>query len=370
VLAIFDMSSVNVVRYNSEFLRNTKEKYVAYVDDPNLCVDLKDSRSILICTAYWKISKLISSLQDNKISAIVISGQRPADLRILIASNKLGIPIIYKMHGLYVPHMKRSVSFFVSKFIKVFRTLFYLVDISIFTRNVSISIGMLSSFVFGVTRSKWASSEWLRVDVGLVWSEYWKAWHEEHWAMLPRSGWEITGNPDTVKFDHLQIGGDCIVYIYQTLVEDGRIDFEVMGVFYDSLQEIATRQNKTVHVKWHPRGDRGICEGLEDRGFHIHNELPIGGSYVGHYSSLLGVVPLMDGLVIIFELEGHPTPESIRECATEITSDFDVLERALKSNYVADNVKRRNAIYYFGDAFVQDVELSIIERYVNSKSFS
>ena len=78
----------------------------------------------------------------------------------------------------------------------------------------------------------------------------------------------------------------------------------------------------------------------------------------------------MDGQVTIFELEGHPTPESIVACATKVTSDIDVFEQALNSKCAADDSKLKDAIYYFGAAFMPEVELSIIEKYVNKKGLS
>ncbi|MFC1546089.1 hypothetical protein ACFL4I_01565 [Pseudomonadota bacterium] len=365
MLAIFDMSSANIERYNSDLLKNYSGQYVAYVDDPEFCTELDSPEAILICSSGWSIKKIMHSIEKHHVSVVIISGQRPADFRIVIAANKLNIPIIYKMHGLYVTRVKRNALFYFSNISKVFKTVRYLFDIAFSTGNIRIAIGIFLSFVFGWPRRNWMVSEDLRVDHGLVWSEYWKSWHERCWSMNPRQGWKTTGNPDTTKFATIPTKDKSFCYVYQTLVEDGRISRSTMESFYDKLARIARTQNKIVHVKWHARGDATMREGLERRGFHIHNKFPIGTIYVGHFSSLLGLVPLIGGLVIVFELEGHATPDPIRQCATLITSDIDTLEEGVASTYDVDESKKTNAIYYFGDHYFHNVEELIVSQHTD-----
>lgn len=363
MLAIFDMSSVNILRYNDSLLSNIKEQYIAYVDDPECCTEIDNPDVTLICSSGWSIKKIINSFKRNKVSAVLISSQRPADLRIILASNQLKIHVIYKMHGLYTVNITRKYSFYFSNFRKVVRTVGYLFDIAMYTKNITIISGVILSFVFGASREKWMTSEMLRVEHGLIWSEYWEKWHEEHWSMNPRQGWKITGNPDTTKFSNTQVDTNSICYVYQTLVEDGKIACSVMESFYDMLADVAKNQNKKVNVKWHARGSSIIRRALEARGFHIHNSFPVGKTYVGHYSSLLGLVPLIDGFLIVFELEGHLSPLPISKCATFVANDKDSLVTGLTSSFSIDNSKKENAIYYFGTDYDYNVEASIISKY-------
>jgi hypothetical protein len=365
MLAIFDVSTVNIKRYNSEFLKSQSSQYLAYVDDPELCEPIDDDKCLLVCTGWWRVSKFISHFQDHEISAIIVSGQRPADLRVLVAAGALKIPVIYKMHGLYVPYMKRGVRFYLGKIGKSVRTLFYLADVALVTRDLSISLGMFMSFIFGRRRTNWAASELLRVEVGLIWSEYWQAWHKEHWGMDPRGGWLIVGNPDTVKFKQVQVDSGSIVYIYQTLVEDGRIDRKLMMQFYDCLESAATNTGKSVYVKWHPRGDREIRDGLIARGFVIFNDMPKADMYVGHYSSLLGLVPAIGGHVIVFELDGHVTPEAISKIACEVVYNLSDFKKTVEDFDATLPSKKSEAIYYFGDHFNENIEKEILSKLVD-----
>jgi hypothetical protein len=205
----------------------------------------------------------------------------------------------------------------------------------------------------------------LRVEVGLIWSEYWAAWHKEHWGMSPRDGWLIVGNPDTVKFRQVEVDGGSIVYIYQTLVEDGRIDLKLMTEFYDGLQSAAKNAGKSVHVKWHPRGDREIRDGLISRGFLICNDMPKSDMYVGHYSSLLGLVPVIGGHVIVFELDGHVTPEAIGKIASEVVFNVNDLGKIVEGFDASWPSKKSEAIYYFGGHFDRNIENESISKLIN-----
>jgi hypothetical protein len=368
MLAIFDISSVNISRYNSELLNSYSEQYIAYVDDPEMCVGTKSSKEeVLVLSGGWSIRKIMHSFKNYGVSIIIISGQRPADFRFIIAANSLGIPIVYKMHGLYVEHVKRHIVFYFSNIKKTLRTIAYLYDISLFTKSIATSKGILLSFIFGDNRKSWMNLENLRVDYALAWSEYWISWHELHWGMNPRHGWRVIGNPDSVKFrtNKVEVHGLC--YIYQTLVEDGRISKSTMESFYDNLAEIAHKKKTVVNVKWHIRGDTSIRTSLERRGFRIYDAFPIGRIYVGHYSSLLGLIPVVGGSLFVFELKGHKTPTPIAKCATLVTDNIETLAKGMTLAHTVDINKLNNAIYYFGDRYSQNIENLIISQYVVDK---
>jgi len=364
MLAIFDMSSVNISRYNSELFKHYSKQYIAYVDDPELCIETKCSNETLICSGGWPIKKIAHSLRSYGVSIIIISGQRPADFRFVIAANSLGIPIVYKMHGLYVRRVKRHTSFYFSNFKKIFRTVNYLYDIALFTRGIAISKGILLSFIFGSDRKGWVRSENLRVDYALVWSKYWASWHKRHWGMNPRHGWKVVGNPDSVKFSQCKAEDQSLCYIYQTLVEDGRIGKSTMESFYDDLAKMAQKQKLLINVKWHARGDTLIRAGLERRGFQIYDDFPVGHTYVGHYSSLLGLVPIVGGSLFVFELEGHSIPEPVVKCATLVTNSIETLAESMILTHAKDKDKVVNAIHYFGGEYSQNIETSIILKHI------
>ena len=147
MLAIFDMSSVNIERYNTALLKRYTGKFLAYVDDPDCCEDIDAPKAELICSGGWSIKKFRDSFVMNGLTVLLISGQRPADFRVIVAANSLNITIVYKMHGLYVEKVSRKLSFYLVSIKKVLRTIGYLFNIAMFTKDIRISIGVLFSFI-------------------------------------------------------------------------------------------------------------------------------------------------------------------------------------------------------------------------------
>ena len=47
---------------------------------------------------------------------------------------------------------------------------------------------------------------------------------------------------------------------------------------------------------------------------------------ITHYSSILGLAPLSGGKIIAYELEDHPTPESIKKISNYIITNFSEIE--------------------------------------------
>ena len=47
----------------------------------------------------------------NDITQAVISGQRIADFRFTLAAKEANVKVVYQMHGLYIPYMKREFGF-------------------------------------------------------------------------------------------------------------------------------------------------------------------------------------------------------------------------------------------------------------------
>ena len=203
MLAIFDMSSVNIERYNKSLLMNFDKKILCLVDDPELFYDIPNQPSMVV--GGFSITRLAEVFLENKISCLLVSGQRCADIRVFVAANKVNIPIVYKMHGLHVPYMERNFSFYFKKLNKAIRTLYYLVDVCFETKTVKLAFGVFCSFVFGRSRRWWANDHVFQVDSCMVWSEYWINWHERYWYMRPSRGWTVLGNPDSTNFQRVPV---------------------------------------------------------------------------------------------------------------------------------------------------------------------
>lgn len=358
-LCIFEMSSINARRFNPS-LEPQFDEIVCLVDDPE-CYFPDDTFSCEVCCGGWSISQLKRFLMRNNITQAVISGQRIADFRFTLAAKEANVKVVYQMHGLYIPHMKREFGFYLSKLKKSFRTARYAVDIGVWLRSFAMSFWQIGNFVFGNVRSKIMRFRELHPDHAIVWSQYWVEWHREHYQFPIHLPFSICGNPDTMKFSHRKQSG-VVQYIYQTLVEDGRIAEQDMLDYYNRLKASATQENLTVVVKWHPRGNLHFRAVLGGLGFEITDDLIEQSTWCGHYSSLLGLGPLLGSNVIVHELIDHPTPFSIAQIAQDIQpvlrSDDGTL--ALKSN---NAMKLKAAQYYFGPEFDQS---AVLEQLVES----
>lgn len=319
MLAFFDMSHVNIKRYNSS-MRKYFSSAIAMVDD-GVFFENDPDFSECVKTSWWSIGRMQRYFVKKGVTCLVISGQRIPDYRVILAAKAANVKVIYKMHGLYVPHMKRSLGFFLGSFEKVFRFLFYLVQIGLNLRSARIPIFMFLNFTIGSPRRLFVSrTKKLDVDVAGVWSEYWKDWHINNYSFNLESNFVYIGNPDYEKFKFSAGPADTYLYIYQTLVEDGRITQTEMDEYYKSLANAAAAKGKRIYVKMHPRAGQGAGQHLERLGFGITEELWSDSVFIGHYSSLLGLAPGLNSKVIIHELSGHPTPESIVAVANKVVT--------------------------------------------------
>ncbi len=359
MLAIFDMSSINIQRYNDTLLKTYSGPILAIVDDPDLIFSADQDNVKSICSAGYSIAALEAMFTTYGVKVVLISGFRPADLRVIIAANNCNLTLIYKMHGLYIPHMKRSIKFFINNFMKSIRTLSYLWNIGTTTRSFLLPIGILLSFLAGSSRSAWATNPLLKIDHALVWSNYWVNWHKVHWFLNPPH-WHLIGNPDSVKFKHFTTSSEHVCYIYQTLVEDGRIAPSIMNDFYDNLHTWSLKSGRKIMVKWHPRGDHCHKIRLESLGFEITDDWPITDTYIGHYSSLMGLVPILNGRVIACELAGHKVPETIKNIASQLVPVEGEIPLAIRMENDSANHLYSNAKFYFGSLYDQSFEKDLI----------
>ena len=146
-LCIFEMSSINARRFNPS-LEPQFDEIVCLVDDPE-CYFPDDTFSCEVCCGGWSISQLKRFLMRNDITQAVISGQRIADFRFTLAAKEANVKVVYQMHGLYIPYMKREFGFYLSKLKKSFRTARYAVDIGVCLRSFAMSFWQMGNFVFG-----------------------------------------------------------------------------------------------------------------------------------------------------------------------------------------------------------------------------
>lgn len=356
------MSSVNARRYNAS-LQDLFPKLLCLIDDPELLLNDGTFKSE-ICCGYWSISKIERYFIDNDVGLIVISGQRIADHRVTIAAKLSGTTVLYKMHGLYVTQMHRNIAFYVKKSIKVMRTLYYCYDISRHAKNRVLFYDEISNFIQGNRREVIMRNSLLQPDYSVVWSEYWAQWHKDNYFFSDEMKYVVSGNPDTTKVKTTQ-SSNVLTYIYQTLVEDGRISRSLMFNYYTKLKALELIMQAKISIKWHPRGDLCIKRELSDMGFEIVDTVTQNSIWIGHYSSLLGTGPLLNNRIVIHELPYHSTPQSIIDISDNLVKYHNDEDLDIQINDYAPT-KIVNARANFGDFYNPDYERSLIDAVINN----
>lgn len=361
-VGIFEMTTSNALRYNSELLSVLEKNGAAvkiFVDDENDC----SSSFQVVSRKYWSIERLTEEIRGTDV--VVINAQRIPDYMVVCAAESALVPVVYLMHGLYVPHMKREISFYLKAIGKSLRYFCYAFMIGIFLKSWFLSVKMILNFIFGYPSRQFLQRfDKLQVTVALIWAETWQAWHEENWFMAPEKGWTTIGNPDLARFSWKEPEKNTICYVYQTLVEDGRIEKELMIKFYSELKRFSDSNNLHVKVKWHPRGSEQLKSILHEHNFSIVDDgsIPVGDMVIGHYSSLLGAFPLKSVPVLIVELPGHKTPVSIVGIASRVVcwSKFSSTEIQIP-HLVHSQEAKKNSERYFG----KEPDYVVIEKVIN-----
>ena len=345
-ICLFEVDAVDADRFYVEPLTLTDDEVkLILIDDPSEYEKyLKTGRlrdCPVICTAWCCIGKLSELLIKYRIEVLLIDSHRVVDLPIISAARRAQITISYTQHGIYVPFMKRSVGFFVTKLFKTLRYLYYAIIVSVNEKDLGLLTNLIRIHVFGGDRSYLTKYGKFFPDQSVVFSPYWADWHCEFYK-FPNSNILPVGATDFRKFEFGEVFDDSyFCYCYQTLVEDGRINKGLMLTFYDELDTWRRNRKMSVVVKWHPRGSPKFQHYLVSLGWLImEDKIPNTKAVVGHYSSLLAYWGIHGRSVVTVDLPGHEVIESFRSWTHTPKSISEI-----KFNLHSNTDKCR---YYFG----------------------
>ena len=318
-ICLFEVDAVDVDRFYVVPMNLTTDTVkLVLIDDPSeyrkylSTGRLRDG--LVICTAWFSIDRLATLLIENDIEVLLTDSHRVVDLPIILAARDSRITISYTQHGIYLPFMKRSAGFFLRKITKTFRYLYYAVIVAIHQKNVRLALELIGIHVFGCDRTYLDKYPHLFADQSVVFSDYWAKWHVDFYRFPNRNIFPV-GATDFRKFEFTdEYDERYISYCYQTLVEDGRIEKELMFDFYNDLNVWRLQHGLEVLVKWHPRGDNNCRDHLCSLGWAIVDDrIPNTQYVIGHYSSLLSFWGIHGRTVITLGLEGHDIIESFRD---------------------------------------------------------
>lgn len=275
-------------------------------------------------------------LRNTDRSVLFTFAMRPPEFYINARAREIGVPSRLVQHGIFIPFMKKTVSYFFSETKKLYYyaksvyALAGMTDLSAF----SLFKDVVEIYIFGkkkISDSAFAAKGDI-VDEVYVYSAYWLEYFSQNYGCSRDSCVEV-GAPDLAGFDAQfdQPKEDAVCYICQTLVEDGRLPEHVFLKFVDSFCK-SLEETDRLYLKLHPRTNIALYELLTRRENTVvcSDSMPYCEKYVGHYSTLLARSLFVTGNVFLWEFDGHPIPEYFEQSASDIASSSDRLLQFLR----------------------------------------
>ena len=268
---------------------------------------------------------------DCRCDTVVINGNRITDLLITLIAKSIAIDVVYIQHGMYIEFMKRTSSFFVSQFLKTTRYFGYAVRVAMLLKSPSLLLNLIAVHIFGKPRSVLTQYPFYP-DLCWVYTQYWQDWHIQKYGFPSQLAYSFFTFPDFIRFESRPERKDRVLYVYQTLVEDGRISPAIMDEFYFNLLRQGTRMGVSVIVKGHPRMSSIYRTYFGQANIEVVEEyVPLTDIVIGHYSTLLGFCGTKGSKVVCIPLEGHIIPESFA-WANQVGRVEDLQLRLMVSN--------------------------------------
>ena len=348
MIIFFEIDKVNVERYYFNRLeKNFKsEKVVVVLEDP---IQLKIFRNKYPKIKSFQFLDWIKGVSKKyKNSNVFINGNRIPDLLMAKVSNENDCKVIFIQHGMFVEFMKRDTSLFLMNMKKALRYAYY----AILLRK---AISLFKIHLLGFSRVLTSDRKDFYPHHAFVFNEYWKEWHNKNYFFNQTKIFSLLKNNDTEQ-NVIRLN-NTVVYCYQTLVEDGRIDINYFKEVMNKIIQSVKASGLNFVVKGHPRMSdsttdyfKEICVEVIQSGFIC------GGIVVGHYSSLLARWVYEGDALIIVELEGHNIPEPVKKLATIICYPENLAEDLKKLDYSKSEYLRSKSDFYFNFAGKNSVE--------------
>ncbi len=300
----------------------------------------KNSVLIKVSTVTGRsIKKQLSKCQ---LKTLTVMAQRIPDTAFVLAAKELGIHTVMYQHGLYIPFIKRETSLLVNQVRKVFRFVCYVNAVSALINKSFITtlFNYIQVFLLGKNITKTGLPfEKLNVERVLVYGEYWKQYHRDVF------GYSIE-QQDTVGYPELKsltnekenIISPGVCYITQTLVEDGRLDRQILIDFLKRLALSCENNKQALIIKLHPRSDLSIYKNLSGNVVFERQCFPISDIYVGHYSSLVAKAAYVTNNILLIDFPGHDIPEYIKSISAHrlFYNESEKITEALAGSQVKD----------------------------------
>lgn len=343
-------SSAKIRLMYFEHEKNTSEEKLLSLCPPNTTLEKVN---------YTSRKDVESSLRAFNPSVVIFFAQRIPDSVIVLIAKRLGYPTLMFQHGLYTGFMKRSISLFIERLGQAIRYIYAVKVIANETKKTYLRLlyDYIQIFIFGKdVKDTILPTDKLNVDRVLLNGEHWKEYHKKQFAYRYDQQ-EVVGYPELFKTNEIkkEEREDAICYIVQSLIEDGRINKLVMLSFYDTLKEVS--KNIKLYIKLHPRSNTKLFDALKDEPniVFLDKKIPHCTHYIGHYSSLIALCIHLSNNILLWEFEGHPTPDLLKVASVTVTNNKETLENFVTNNKnntsvvepQAEVLEEFNKVFYF-----------------------
>jgi len=339
-----------------------------------------NSKIKYITLGFPSVKSYKETLQKINPDLVVVFAHRLPDMTVLHAANKLGMKTIYYQHGIYIPFMKRQPSLFLHNLKKTLRYACHAISLSYSSLKPSIYgfFEFVKIFLFGkkLTNCNVNSFNNLASEC-LVYGKHWINYHKEEYGYCEKSV-SIVGTPDLaninlnkIKFPAQDNKEKLICYVAQTLVEDGRLERDLMQVFLSNLSNAINFLGGQLIIKLHPRSDLTLYDQMQCN-FNYSHEFPKANIYIGHYSTILIRGVAYSEKFILIDFPDHIIPDYIEMLATAILNynEPDKLNetvvRIFKSKKDQDAWNRKiNKLKFYFDSNDKDPYIRVAEKLRN-----
>ncbi|MFM5897393.1 MAG: polysialyltransferase family glycosyltransferase [Dolichospermum sp.] len=292
--------------------------------------------------------------------ALIVMAQRIPDSAYVSIAKTLNIKTFMFQHGLYIPFSKREPSLFFKKFVKSLRYIICVLTIAETIKEDKIKYLQyyIKNLVSGQNITGLIDKDKINVDKVLVYGNFWKEYHHQLFGYSDESQYVI-GYPDLIKVKDISSlpQENSICYIAQTLVEDGRLSRDIFLDFIKILSSCISNDKK-IYIKLHPRSDLSLYKQLKEfnKAEFCNNNIPHCTHYIGHYSTLVAVIAMVNTNVLLWNFEGHEIPSYFADVCRVKTADVKQLVDFINNYAILENEYENNLKSQFQNFFYFDGE--------------
>ena len=160
---------------------------------------------------------------------------------------------------------------------------------------------------------------------------------------------------DLLLGDTVECEDKEVVYIAQTLVEDGRYSKRGFEKMMADIADIVHHSGFNLSIKLHPRSNIELYKNVSFK--NLYHTWPICRRYIGHYSAINELIDSSGGKLFIYELKEHVIPKDFYVYG-DVAGGAERLSRWLISSVDSNILNAKNQISV-RDKFIEKLKIFV-----------